>query len=157
MTSNVYLTRIESFSASHRLHCKSLTDEQNVEMFGKCNNVNGHGHNYKMEVTVTGPVDPVTGMLINISELKKLIQDRIMDVLDHKNIDQDVEYFKDKVSSAENIARFIFEQLKIHNSFPNRVRLHSVKLYETEKNIVHIKDDWRENIDSVGWSLARDF
>ena len=141
MTSNVYLTRIESFSASHRLHSTSLTDKQNVEIFGKCNNLNGHGHNYKMEVTVTGSIDPVTGMLVNISELKKLIQTRVMDVLDHKNIDLDVEYFKDKVSSAENIARFIFEQLKLHNSFPNEVRLHSVKLYETEKNVVEIRDN----------------
>lgn len=135
----IYLTRIESFSACHRLHCTSLSDEENRKIFGKCNNVNGHGHNYKVEVTVTGPMDPMTGMIVNISDLKKLIQTWVMDLLDHKNIDLDVEYFKDKVSSAENIAKFIFDQLRIHNSFPNEVTLHSVKLYETEKNVVEIK------------------
>lgn len=136
----IYLTRIESFSACHRLHSNSLSDEENRAIFGKCNNVNGHGHNYKVEVTVTGPIDPVTGMVVNISDLKKLIQTRVMDLLDHKNIDLDVEYFKDKVSSAENIAKFIFDQLMIHNSFPSEVKLHSVKLYETEKNVVEIKN-----------------
>lgn len=140
MSANVFLTRIESFSACHRLNCKLLNDDQNRDLFGKCNNPNGHGHNYRMEVTITGPIDPVTGMVVNISELKSLIQERVMNVLDHKNIDQDVQYFQDKVSSAENIARFIFDQLKTPNPFPQKVRLHSVKLYETEKNVVEIRE-----------------
>ena len=140
MPPKVYLTRIESFSASHRLRSKSLTDGQNREIFGKCNNVNGHGHNYKLEVTIVGPIDPVTGMVININVLKQLIQTRVMDVLDHKNLDLDVDHFQNKVSSAENIAQFIFDQLQEHNSFPCEVKLYSVKLHETDKNVVEIKD-----------------
>ncbi|XP_075721891.1 6-pyruvoyl tetrahydrobiopterin synthase purple isoform X2 [Rhipicephalus microplus] len=92
------VTRIESFSASHRLHSPSLSDAQNAAIFGKCNNPNGHGHNYKLEVTVTGPVDTATGMVINIIDLKKYIQSEVMDALDHKNLDKDVPYFQRAVS-----------------------------------------------------------
>ncbi|XP_049518155.1 6-pyruvoyl tetrahydrobiopterin synthase-like isoform X1 [Dermacentor silvarum] len=92
------VTRIESFSASHRLHSPCLSDAENAAIFGKCNNPNGHGHNYKLEVTVTGPVDKDTGMVINITDLKKYIQSEVMDALDHKNLDKDVPYFEKAVS-----------------------------------------------------------
>lgn len=122
-----------------------MYDEENRDLYGKCNNPNGHGHNYKMEVTVCGPVDPLNGMVVNLDVLKCIIKDYVLDVLDHRNIDLDVEYFRDHniVSSAENIAIFIFDQIKLHSitKFPPGVKLSSVKLYETDKNFVEIRCD----------------
>eukprot|EP00124_Ichthyophonus_hoferi_P002744 Ihof_evm2s201 gene=Ihof_evmTU2s201 len=90
-----YTSRTESFSASHRLHSPQLTDEENKRLFGKCNNKNGHGHNYKVEVIVRGEVDQKTGMVINLTDLKSYMAQAIMDPLDHRHIDLDVPYFKD--------------------------------------------------------------
>ncbi|RWS26026.1 6-pyruvoyl tetrahydrobiopterin synthase-like protein [Leptotrombidium deliense] len=134
----VYLTRIESFSACHRLHSIRLSEEENRELFGKCNNLNGHGHNYKVEVTVKGVVDRLTGMVMNLTDLKFIIND-VLKQLDHKNIDKDVPYFAEKqlVSSAENIAVFIFE--KMSEKLSHCVSLHSIKLYETDKNVVEYR------------------
>ena len=132
----VYLTRRETFSACHRLHSKTLTDEENRQLFGKCNNPNGHGHNYTIEVTVKGRLQPETGMVMNIADLKVVMGQGIMDALDHKNIDLDVPWFLDNavVSTAENIAVFAWRQLL--PLLPKSVTLHKVKLWETEKNIV---------------------
>jgi len=135
----VYLTRRETFSACHRLHSKALSDEANLEVFGKCNNPNGHGHNYSVEVTVKGQTNPHTGMVINITDLKKLIESEVMQNLDHKNIDLDVPWFANRVSTAENIAVFIWQRLA--SGLPNSARLHQVKLWETEKNIVVYKGE----------------
>eukprot|EP01147_Barroeca_monosierra_P000855 gene855-4127_t len=129
-----YLTRAETFSACHRLHSNQLSDEENVKIFGKCNNLNGHGHNYKVEVTVRGPVSPSTGMVINLSDLKKFMKHAIMDTMDHKHLDLDVSYFKDIVSTTENLAVFIWKSLS--PLLPAEVQLHEVKVHETEKNIV---------------------
>ncbi|XP_061174521.1 6-pyruvoyl tetrahydrobiopterin synthase-like [Saccostrea echinata] len=129
----VYITRIETFSACHRLHSLELGEEENKTTYGKCNNPNGHGHNYKVEVTVKGPVDPVTGMVMNIVDLKKFMQDAIMDTLDHKNIDKDVPYFKDKVSTTENLAVFIWSE--IQKKTPKDL-LYEVKIHETDKNVI---------------------
>ncbi|XP_025077605.1 6-pyruvoyl tetrahydrobiopterin synthase-like isoform X2 [Pomacea canaliculata] len=126
----VYISRSEVFSASHRLHSHQLSDEENRKLYDKCNNPNGHGHNYKVEVVVRGPVDPVTGMVINLSDLKKYIDESVMSVLDHKNIDKDVPYFKDVVSTTENIAVFIWNNLVKH--IPEGL-LYEVKVYETDK------------------------
>jgi 6-pyruvoyltetrahydropterin/6-carboxytetrahydropterin synthase len=114
-----------------------LSDEENVHLYGKCNNENGHGHNYRVEVTVTGRVDEKTGMIMNISDLKVIIQD-VLKLLDHRNIDLDVEYFRNskKASTAENIGLFIFDQIK--GSLPASIDLESVRLYETEKNVVQV-------------------
>jgi len=135
----VYLTRRETFSACHRLHSKALSDESNREVFGKCNNPNGHGHNYTVEVTVRGRPDPNTGMVINITDLKKVIQAEVMQILDHKNIDLDVPWFADRISTAENIAVFIWQSLS--PSLPSNAHLDQVKLWETEKNIVVYKGE----------------
>lgn len=139
----VYLTRIESFSASHRLHSLKLTPDENLIVFGKCNNPNGHGHNYKVEVTILGPVDPITGMVMNIADLKLLINETIMLNLDHKNIDEDVEYFRENklTSTAENICIFIWTMLS--NKLPDQTKLYSIKLHETEKNIVTYRGETR--------------
>jgi len=135
----VYLTRRETFSACHRLHSRDLTDEANRELFGKCNNPNGHGHNYTVEVTVKGRIDPSTGMVMNITDLKKIIESEVMRPLDHKNIDLDVPWFTDQVSTAENIAVFIWK--RVCNRLPKQAHLHQIKVWETEKNIVVYKGE----------------
>merc|ERR1711887_115528 len=100
-----YVTRIESFSSSHRLHCNKLGDAENADLYVPCNNYHGHGHNYKMEVTVRGPIDPVTGMVMNVTDLKKIIHEHVFDLMDHKNLDIDVPVFRDTglVSTTENL------------------------------------------------------
>ncbi|NXU41052.1 PTPS synthase, partial [Drymodes brunneopygia] len=86
------LSRSVTFSACHRLHSKSLSDEENLKLFGKCNNPNGHGHNYR-----GGKIDPVSGMVMNLTELKEYMQEAIMEPLDHKNLDKDVPFFSEVV------------------------------------------------------------
>lgn len=130
----VCLTRIEKFSACHRLHSIQLSEEENKEIFGKCNNPNGHGHNYKVEVTLKGQVDPVTGMVINLTDLKEYMKKAIMVPLDHKHLDLDVDYFKDVVSTTENVAIYIWDQMKALLPDPNL--LYEVKIHETDNNIV---------------------
>eukprot|EP00128_Syssomonas_multiformis_P014314 Colp12_sorted_trinity150504_noHs@17865 len=129
----VYLTRIESFSTAHRLHNPELSEAENKDIFGKCNNPNGHGHNYKVEVTVRGPVDPKTGMVMNLTDLKKCMQVAILDPLDHKHLDLDVPYFKNVVSTTENLAVFIWNQMAA--SLP-QASLYEVKIWETDKNVI---------------------
>ncbi|CAB4375857.1 PTPS-domain-containing protein [Rhizophagus irregularis] len=137
MGSIVYLSRIETFSAAHRLHSPSLSDEENEKLYGKCNNPNGHGHNYKVEVIVKGKIDPLTGMVMNLEELKECIKITVMNVLDHKNLDHDVPYFKNIPSTSENLAVFIWYNIKDYLSEKSHEgKLYEVKLYETEKNVV---------------------
>lgn len=136
----VYITRVENFSACHRLHSLQLDEKENEALFGKCNNPNGHGHNYKVEVTLKGPIDPVTGMVMNIMDLKVFMQKAIMETLDHRNIDKDVPYFKDKVSTTENLAVFIWVELQKH--LPANL-LFEVKIHETEKNVVCYRGDFQ--------------
>ncbi|KAJ8363750.1 hypothetical protein SKAU_G00125810 [Synaphobranchus kaupii] len=128
-----FITRVQSFSACHRLHSKSLSDEENRKIFGKCDNPNGHGHNYKVEVTVRGKIDRVTGMVMNLTDLKKHIEEAIMVPLDHKNLDEDVPYFADVVSTTENLAVFIWDSME--KLLPPSL-LYEIKIYETDKNIV---------------------
>jgi len=134
-----YVTRVECFSACHRLHSLKLTDEENLNTFGKCNNPNGHGHNYKVEVTVKGEIDPATGMTINITDLKKYINDAVMDVMDHRNLDKDVAHFGKTVSTTENVAVFIWESLA---PMLKTGELYKVKVHETDKNIVIFKGEY---------------
>jgi len=138
-----YLTRRQAFSACHRLHSRWLSDEENREVFGKCNNPNGHGHNYTLEVTVRGPMDSRTGMVMNLTDLKKAIEVTVMDTLDHKNLDKDVPYFSSKSSgppsTTENVAVFIWNSLRDHLAVSRRAdaaELYEVKIWETDKNIV---------------------
>ncbi|XP_067667743.1 6-pyruvoyl tetrahydrobiopterin synthase-like isoform X1 [Haliotis asinina] len=128
-----YVSRSEIFSAGHRLFSKDLTEEENANMFGKCSTVNGHGHNYKVRVTLRGPVHPVTGMVFNLAILKDLMTECIMDVFDHKNINMDVPHFRDTVSTTENIVLFIWNQL--NRRIPADL-LYEVRVQSNEKNIV---------------------
>jgi len=129
-----YLTRKECFSACHRLHSPMLSEAVNQQIYGKCNNPNGHGHNYNVEVTIRGPIDKNTGMVMNITDLKEHMDNVIMKKLDHKNLDKDVSYFENVPSTTENVAVFIFDHLK--NRLPSPELLYEVKIQETDKNSV---------------------
>ncbi|XP_057306339.1 6-pyruvoyl tetrahydrobiopterin synthase-like isoform X2 [Hydractinia symbiolongicarpus] len=135
----LYLSKATTFSAAHRLHAHGLSDAENKTVFGQCNNPNGHGHNYHVEVVLRGPVDPKTGMVFNLSDLKVYMQKCIMDPLDHKNIDFDVPYFKNKVSTVENITVYIWKNLK--EMLPKPELLYEVKVYETDKNVAFYRGE----------------
>ncbi|XP_062816874.1 6-pyruvoyl tetrahydrobiopterin synthase [Anolis carolinensis] len=120
-------SRVDTFSASHRTACKSLTDAENKKLFGPCNQK--HGHNYKVVVSIIGEIDPISGMVIDLMDLKAYLQEAITKPLDKKDLDEDVPYFANVVSTTENIAMFIWENLQKYLS-PNK--LHKIKLYESE-------------------------
>eukprot|EP00037_Helgoeca_nana_P012046 m.108619 g.108619 ORF g.108619 m.108619 type:complete len:139 (+) comp21225_c1_seq1:354-770(+) len=127
-----YASRTESFSSAHRLNAPTLSVEENTALYGKCNGTNFHGHNYKITVTVRGPVDPVTGMVINLVDLKRIMRVTVVDACDHKNIDLDVPYFKEVPSTSENIA--VYAWLEIEKLIEAPVTLYEVRIDETEKN-----------------------
>ncbi|KAM7382178.1 hypothetical protein PAMA_012846 [Pampus argenteus] len=128
-----YISRVQCFSACHRLHSIYLSDEENKRVYGKCNNPNGHGHNYKVEVTVRGNIDRFTGMVLNLSDLKRCIEEVIMVPLDHKNLDKDVPYFSSVVSTTENVAVYIWDNMV--KALPPNL-LYEIKIHETDKNVV---------------------
>ncbi len=134
----VYVTRREVFSASHRLFNENLTDEENEDLFGKCNNPYGHGHNYILEVTVCGEPDAVTGYVIDLKILRNIIKENIIKEVDHKHLNYDVAFLKGIIPTAENIAIAIWKQLenKLHSG-----KLYSVKIYETENNFAEYKGE----------------
>lgn len=131
----IYITRRESFNAAHKLYRPEWSDEHNLEVFGKCSNPNWHGHNYELFITVKGEINPQTGFVIDLKDLKTIVRTHITDVLDHKNINLDVDFMKNKMASTEVLAVAIFEQLQPHIQILG-AELHSVKLYETENNFV---------------------
>lgn len=134
----IYVTRREIFSASHRIYNPELSDEENFKIYGKCSNPNGHGHNYTIEVTVAGEIDKDTGYLIDLSKLKKIIRENVINKLDHKNLNLDVEFLQNKIPTAENILIGIWNQLI--DKIPNG-KLYSIKLYETENNYVEYRGE----------------
>lgn len=129
----IYITRKLEFCASHRLYNPEYSVEKNAEVFGLCNNPNGHGHNYVMEVTVRGEVHPETGMVLDLKALKKLVNEEIILKVDHKNLNMDVPFLKDVIPTAENLAIRFWETLepKLESG-----QLHEIKLYESERNFV---------------------
>lgn len=127
----VYLTRKEHFNAAHKLHQPAWSDEKNEAVFGKCANANWHGHNYDLWVTVKGEPDPDTGFIMNVKELSRIVKEVIVDRLDHKNLNVDVDFIPRHIQpSTENLARIIWEQLLPH--LPDVCELHCIKLQETE-------------------------
>lgn len=128
----VYLTRVEHFNAAHRLFNKSWDDEKNMEVFGKCSNPNWHGHNYELHITVKGRPDSQTGFIFNAKTLGDLIREKIIEKIDHKNLNVDVDFMDGQFTSVENLAVNIWKQLEPHIRACN-ARLHSVKLYETPR------------------------
>ncbi|PKP34994.1 MAG: 6-pyruvoyl tetrahydrobiopterin synthase [Bacteroidetes bacterium HGW-Bacteroidetes-17] len=131
----IFITRRERFNAAHRLFRQDYTDEKNLEVFGKCSNPNWHGHNYILYVTVKGEVNQETGFLINLKELSKVINLHVIEKVDHKNINLEVDFMKGKLASTENLAISIWDELDLPLQRLNAM-LHSVKIYESENNIV---------------------
>jgi 6-pyruvoyltetrahydropterin/6-carboxytetrahydropterin synthase len=132
----IYITRKLEFCASHRLYNPDYSDEKNEEVFGLCNNPNGHGHNYVMEVTVRGEVHPETGMVLDLKALKKLVNEEIILKVDHKNLNVDVPFLKGVIPTAENAlkSRLVSGEL------------HEIKLYESERNFVIYRGNSHERV-----------
>lgn len=129
----IYITRKEHFNAAHRLFRKEWSNEKNAEVFGKCSNPNWHGHNYELFVTIKGNINPETGFLVDLKHLSKIINEKVIDKLDHKNINLEVEFMQGKMASTEVLV------IGIWNEIQNEIealgcKLHCVKLFETENN-----------------------
>ena len=129
----VTVSRKAHFNAAHRLHVEDWSEHKNNEVFGKCCNPNYHGHNYELIVDVTGDVDQTTGIVIDLKVLKDIIRDEIEEVLDHKNLNLDIPYFKKVIPTAENICIFIWDIIREKISNDKDI---SVTLYETPRNFV---------------------
>lgn len=126
----ITFTKTFGFSAAHRLHSKELSDEENLAIFGKCNNRNGHGHNYELEVTVKGTIDPQTGMIMDLGELMQTVQEKILERFDHKHLNEDTADFRTLNPTGENIVRVIWTLLEPHLGG----QLVRIGLWETPKN-----------------------
>ena len=124
----VYLTRKAEFSASHYYHNPELTPDENVRIFGKCNNPYGHGHNYTLEVTVKGAVDPKSGFVVDLKKLKDILNREVLDALDHRFLNKEVPEFTNQIPTTENIAIAIWQRLAPKL---NAAQLHRVRVYET--------------------------
>ncbi|MNK05680.1 6-carboxy-5,6,7,8-tetrahydropterin synthase [compost metagenome] len=131
----IYITRKASFNAAHKLSRPDWTEDKNTEVYGKCANPNWHGHNYQLYVTVKGEINPETGFLVDLKWLKDITNTYVVDKIDHKNLNLDVDFMKDKLASTENLAIAIWEQL-VDLIAESGAQLHSIKIYETENNFV---------------------
>lgn len=136
--STVYVTRKVHFNAAHRLHNPEKSDEWNRKTFGKCNNPNWHGHNFELEVTVAGEPDPDTGYVVDLGALKDILHEQVVEKVDHKNLNEEVDFLNGVIPSTENFAVAIWNQ--IEGRLPSG-RLHSVRLYETPRNFVEYKGE----------------
>ncbi len=134
----LYVTKKISFSAAHRLFNPDFTDAQNEEIFDKCNNIMGHGHNYTLEVTVVGIPDPSTGYVIDLKKLKQILKDEIFEYVDHKHLNHDVPFLKGIIPSAENITVVFWDILspKITTG-----KLFKIRLFESENSWVEYFGD----------------
>ena len=126
----IELGRRYRFSASHRLHSSKLSEEENRRVYGKCNNPHGHGHNYVVEVSVSGAVDPTTGMIANLADLDSFVEREVIEPFDHKSLNEEVAAFRENVPTTENVCREIFARLK---GFP-KAKLERVRVEETGNN-----------------------
>lgn len=130
----VYITRIEHFNAAHKLYNPAWSREKNEEVFGKCANENWHGHNFELYVTLKGEPDPDTGFVYDVKRLSIIVKEHVIEKLDHKNLNEDVDFMKGKLCSIENLVIAIWQQLA--PNLPAGVHLHSLKLYETPRIFV---------------------
>lgn len=146
----VYVTRKAQFSAAHRLFNPSFTDEQNERVFDKCNNVLGHGHNYTLEVTVRGIPDPETGYVIDLKVLKEILDDVIIDKVDHKHLNYDVDFLRGVIPTVENLCVAFWQELEPR--LPSG-QLHRIRLFESEQNLC---DYYGEPLELPRWSLLED-
>jgi 6-pyruvoyltetrahydropterin/6-carboxytetrahydropterin synthase len=131
----IFVTRKMHFNAAHRVYQPNWSDEQNIACFGKCANANWHGHNYDLFVTVKGEINPDTGFVVDLNWMKKIIEEHIIDVLDHKNLNLDVPFMKNKMASTEVLAVEIYNILQPLLA-GDTYSLHGIKLVETERNFV---------------------
>lgn len=129
----VTVTRRLTFNAAHRVHNPALSDAENSRLFGKCNNPNWHGHNYVLEVSVTGAVDERTGYVLDLGALKRLVQDEVVDRVDHRNMNVEVEFMRDLIPTTENIVVAFWRVLEPRI---RPARLTRLRLWETENNYV---------------------
>jgi 6-pyruvoyltetrahydropterin/6-carboxytetrahydropterin synthase len=135
----IELGRRYHFAASHRLHSPVLSEEENGRIYGKCNNPFGHGHNYVVEVLVSGKIDPATGMIANLADLDAFVEREVLDPFDHKSLNEDVAAFNAAVPTTENLCIEIFRRLK---TFPN-AKLERVRVQETSNNSFEYAGDNR--------------
>lgn len=133
----VTVTRHVHFNAAHRLHNPALSDAENRSLFGPCNNLNYHGHNYELEISIEGEIDPRTGYVADLGVVKRIAEETVLAALDHKNLNLDVPEFRDLIPSAENIAVVIWR--KLEGKLPGR--LVKVALWETPRNRVEYRGD----------------
>lgn len=134
----VYLTRRANFSAAHRLWSNQLSNEENYAIYDKCANPNGHGHNYSLEVTLVGQPDSRTGMLMNLTDIKRIINEQVIDWVDHKHLNYDVPWLEGTIPTAEALVIKFWERLQ--RGLPPGM-LYEVKLYETENNIASYRGE----------------
>ena len=134
----VYVTRRAHFNAAHRLHNPDRSDEWNRATFGKCNHPNWHGHNYVLEVVVAGEPDPETGFVVDLAALKQVIEERVVEPIDHRNLNLDVAFMQGVLPSTENLAIAIWRRLE--DALPGG-RLHAVRLQETENNAAEYRGE----------------
>jgi 6-pyruvoyltetrahydropterin/6-carboxytetrahydropterin synthase len=134
---NLHLTRRYAFAASHRLHSAEFSEEKNQLIYGKCNNPFGHGHNYVVEVAVSGAVDPATGMIANLGDLDAFVEREVLEPFDHKYVNEDVPAFRHQVPTTENLCVEIFNRLR---KFP-KAKLERVRLEETSNNSFEYKGE----------------
>ncbi len=131
----IYIQRREKFCAAHKLWNEKWDEQKNFEVFGKCSNPNYHGHNFDLVVTVKGEIDPETGFVMNLFELKNILKEQIIEKIDHKNLNLDVDFMANKLTSSENLAVAIWDIL-----FPiiqeKNATLHCVRLAETDNNVI---------------------
>lgn len=132
----IYVSRKEHFNAAHKLYNPSWSEEKNREVFGPCANANWHGHNFELIVTVCGNPDPDTGFVIDLKKLSRLIRKEVIEKVDHKNLNVDVDFMAGKMASTEILAMEFWKILEPEISKISRARLYSVKLYETPRNFV---------------------
>ncbi|MGM0589965.1 MAG: 6-pyruvoyl trahydropterin synthase family protein [Bacteroidota bacterium] len=132
----ILVTRKSHFNAAHRLHNPDKSDEWNRQTYGKCNHPHWHGHNYTVEVTVAGNPDPETGYVVDLGDLKDIVEEKIIEPCDHRNLNQDVSFLKGIIPSTENLVRIFYQQLKepVEQACSAGSKLYSVRLYETDRN-----------------------
>ena len=138
------VTRRYTFVASHRLHSAQLGEEDNIRIYGKCNNPYGHGHNYSIEVSARGPADAATGLTLRPSDLDALVKREVLMPFDHRNLNVDTEAFRDTVPTTENLAIEIGRRLKRNwgTAFPGEwPKLEKIRIAETERNIFELRVD----------------
>ena len=136
----IYITRRERFSSAHKLNNPDWTDDKNLATFGKCSNPNWHGHNYDMWVTLAGEVNPETGFVVDLSLVSKILKANVIKKIDHKNLNMDVDFLKGVLTSTENLAIAIWNEI-VTEIEALGCKLYSIKIAETENNIVEYRGE----------------